>query len=274
MISSKKMISYRKVTSLIKEIFPTAVLDFVRRRRRDGTLFIRRRMSNEQIFSKIYAENRWGGQKGDFCSGTGSTSDTVVTAYVDTIKRLATERGFVGTRFVDLGCGDFRVGQRLLPLCSSYVGVDVVPSLVDRNSRAFGSQTTRFLARDLSRDELPEGDVCFVRQVFQHLSNAEIMAILPKLHRYRWVFITEHQPGASSLIAPNIDKVHGEDIRVAFGSGVFLDKPPFNLPGESLEAVLELPGTGLGPGVDPGVIRTTLYTPGHGTSAHDPFGSR
>jgi hypothetical protein len=268
------MISYKKVTSLIKEILPTAVLDFVSRRRRDRRLSIRRRMSNEEIFSKIYAENSWGGQKGEFCSGAGSTSDAVVTAYVDTIKRLATERGFVGTRFVDLGCGDFRVGQRLLTLCSSYVGVDVVPSLVDRNNQVFGSQTTRFIARDLSRDELPEGDVCFVRQVFQHLSNAEIMAILPKLYRYRWVFITEHQPGASSLIAPNIDKVHGEDIRVVFGSGVFLDKPPFDLPGESLEAVLELPGTGLGVGIDRGVIRTTLYTPGHSTSAHQSFGSR
>ena len=255
------MIANKKIASLAKALLPTAALNFVRRLRRDWRLRVRRGMTNEQIFSQIYGENRWGGEKGEFCSGTGSTNDAVVTTYVDTIRRLASERGFLGTRFVDFGCGDFRVGQRLLTLCSTYVGVDVVPSLVDRNNQVYGNQTTQFLAQDLTRDEPPEGDVCFVRQVLQHLSNAEIRTILSKLDRYQWVFITEHKPNASASTLPNIDKVHGEDVRVAFGSGVYVDQPPFDLPRKSLEVVLELPGTGLGPGVDPGVIQTILYTP-------------
>ena len=264
----------KRIASRAKSMLPRAVLDLFRRLRRDWRLHIQRGMTNEQVFSQIYAENKWGGVKGEFCSGSGSTDDTTVTTYVDTVKRLAAERGFLGTRFVDFGCGDFRVGRRLLTLCSSYVGVDVVPSLVDRYNQVYGNQTTQFLARDLTRDEPPEGDVCFVRQVLQHLSNAEIAVILSKLDRYRWVFITEHQPKAFASIVPNIDKVHGEDIRVAFGSGVYVDQSPFDLPGESLEVVLEVPGTALEPGVDPGVIRTILYTPKHHGSPGNPGAQR
>ena len=254
-------ITRNALVSVAKSLLPGRVLDLIRQRRHDRRLRLRRGMSNAQIFSEIYAENKWGGQEGDFCSGSGSTNESVVTAYVDIIERLAVERGFHGKRFVDFGCGDFRVGRRLLPLCSSYVGVDVVPALIDHNNLAYGNATTSFLARDLTRDQPPDGEVCFVRQVLQHLSNAEITAILARLDPYRWVFITEHQPAATACIAPNIDKVHGEDVRVAFGSGVFVDKAPFSLPPELLDVVLEVPGTSLGPGVDPGIIRTILYTP-------------
>ena len=262
------------VTNLVKAMLPEPVLQLVRRLRRVRRQRIQRGMSNEQIFSEIYAKNIWGGAKGEFYSGSGSTDEAIVTPYVDAVQRLAEERGFLGLRFVDLGCGDFRVGQRLLPLCSSYVGVDVVPALVDQNNRVSGNQTTRFLAADVTRDTIPEGDVCFVRQILQHLSNAEIALILSKLRGFRWVFITEHLPGPHAAVAPNIDKVHGEDIRVECGSGVYLDQPPFDLPVESLEVILDVPGEGFGRGVDPGVIRTVLYTPQRDGSSRHPVGSR
>ena len=37
---------------------------------------------------------------------------------------------FRGGAFVDLGCGDFRVGRRIAPLAGRYVGCDVVGSLI------------------------------------------------------------------------------------------------------------------------------------------------
>jgi hypothetical protein len=109
---------------------------------------------------------------------------------------------------------------------------------------------------------LPDGDACFLRQVLQHLSNREICAILPKLNKYRWVYITEHYPTDNDGIKPNKDKVHVGDIRLLENSGVYLSKPPFNLPGQTLLKVLEIPSDGLGEGNDPGVIRTFRYKPG------------
>ena len=73
------------------------------------------------------------------------------------------------------------------------------------------------------------------------------------------MFITEHYPTDNEAIKPNIDKPHGADVRVYDNSGIYLTEPPFELPARTLEEVLEVPGVGLGEGIDQGVIRTFLY---------------
>jgi hypothetical protein len=220
-----------------------------------------RHRSAEEVFTAIYARNQWGGRAGEFCSGSGSQSAAITDPYVAAIMELADREGFRGTAFVDLGCGDFAVGRRLLPLCSSYVGVDVVRPLIEHNGELFGNATTKFMHLDIAEDELPPGDVCFVRQVLQHLSNAQIAAVLEKLARYRWVLITEHHPSDNAAIVPNRDKVHGGDVRVLDNSGVYVCAPPFALPAESVSPVIAVAGSNLGVGRDSGVICTLLYKP-------------
>jgi SAM-dependent methyltransferase len=220
-----------------------------------------RKRSVEEVFTGIYEENKWGGEPGDFSSGLGSTVSQIVLPYVNMVSEKAASEPFVGKTFVDLGCGDFRVGRQLLSLCSKYVGVDIVRPLVEKNQREYGSSSVSFVHLDIIEDDLPHGDVCFLRQVLQHLSNQQIACVLQKLDRYRWVFITEHYPDDNVAIRPNLDKVHGEDIRAYRNSGVYLSCPPFNLPEERLEVVLEVPGTELESGISPGIIRTFLYRP-------------
>jgi hypothetical protein len=157
---------------------------------------------------------------------------------------------------VDLGCGDYSVGQQLVSHCARYVGVDIVRPLVEYNQATYGSEHVSFKHANIVADELPSGDICLLRQVLQHLSNDQILAVLPKLNRFRWTFISEHQASPSRLRTANIDKPHGGGIRAGFGSGVFLDRPPFNIPSDRLRVLLEVPGTALQGGVDPGVIRT------------------
>jgi SAM-dependent methyltransferase len=220
-----------------------------------------RHRTSEEVFTEIYERHKWGGAPGEFCSGSGSVDEPTVSTYVATVAEKASGEGFLGARFVDLGCGDFLVGKRLLPLCSSYIGVDIVKPLIERNQARYGSATTRFVHLDIVEDSLPDGDVCFVRQVLQHLSNRQISAVLEKLTAYRWVFITEHYPTDDRVARPNVDKVHGCDIRAYDNSGVYLERPPFGLPAPALQVVLEVPGVGLGDGDELGVIRTFLYHP-------------
>ncbi|MEM9596438.1 MAG: methyltransferase [Acidobacteriota bacterium] len=222
--------------------------------------------SVEEVFTGIYTTNRWGGEAGEFCSGRGSSQASIVEPYVATISDLADRLGFRGTAFVDLGCGDFQVGRRLLPLCSSYVGVDVVPALVARNQRDFGDERTRFEHLDIISQPLPEGDVCFVRQVFQHLSNVQIASVLEKLEAFRWVFVTEHYPHLNASIVPNLDQKAGDGTRIRRNSGVYLSQPPFSLPEDSLSPVLEVAGGGRWRRRRAGVIRTVLYEPEAGHS--------
>jgi hypothetical protein len=117
-----------------------------------------------------------------------------------------------------------------------------------------------FRHANIVEDPLPEGDICFVRQVLQHLSNDQIAAVLPKLIKFRWSFITEHHPSPGRLLRSNEDKPHGDNIRISRGSGVFLEERPFGIPAAKYRLLLEVPGILPIRGTDPGVIRTYLLT--------------
>ena len=219
-------------------------------------------LPTEEVFTGIYSRNEWGGEAGEFHSGAGSVQPAITLPYVGNILRELELLNAQQLRSVDLGCGDFRVGRQLAHACGSYVGVDIVKPLIEHHRAEFGNQRVSFEHLDIVADALPPGDICFVRQVLQHLSNAQILAVLPKLAQYRWCFITEHHPSAGQLRTPNLDKPHGRDIRVTAGSGVFLDAPPFNIPTDRYPLLFEVPGiTDLGNG-DAGLIRTYLYRPG------------
>lgn len=219
--------------------------------------------SPESVFTEIYRKNQWGGEAGEPCSGGGSAEALIADPYVDLLERHAERFGFKGMDFVDLGCGDMRIGSRLIPLCRNYVGVDVVRYLVERLRDEFGSERVSFAHLDIVDEDLPAGDVCFLRQVLQHLSNRQIRRILPKLRKYKRVYVTEHIPVAERFLTVNLDKPPGGGIRLDRGSGVDLCAPPFNLPATAFEVVLETPGDP-GGASEAGVIRTVLYQPQRG----------
>jgi hypothetical protein len=81
---------------------------------------------------------------------------------------------------------------------------------------------------ECGRRPMPNADLCLVRQVMQHLSNAEISRLLGKLKKYPYVIVAEHYPETEGM--PNIDIVHGSNTRIEkHGSAVYLDKPPFSV---------------------------------------------
>ena len=82
---------------------------------------------------------------------------------------------------------------------------------------------------DITSGELPAGDVCFVRQVLQHLSNESIINFVKAIkNKYKYLIITEHFPSSKNFVA-NLDKPTGPDVRLYDKSAVILTKPPFNL---------------------------------------------
>lgn len=184
--------------------------------------------SPREVFSEIYARGVWGmAPDGGFDSGGGSGT-AVAGPYVDLIERELRDATASET-IVDVGCGDFRVGRLLVDrLPVRYVGVDVVPELISHHVRNHSSERVQFVEADVTVDPIPAGDYCLVRQVFQHLSNAQIQLILPKLRGFRRVFVSEHYPYDEADATPNLDKVCGADVR-APGSAVYLDQPPFGL---------------------------------------------
>jgi SAM-dependent methyltransferase len=256
--------------SLLRNIVPRQLIGHYRHLKRLYRRRLNQNKTAEEVFTEIYSSNKWGGSRGEFCSGSGSTNEEVVSQYISLIRQKSFSENFFGQAFVDLGCGDFRVGKHLIPLCSSYVGVDVVKPLIKRNQELYGGDKAAFLFLDIAKDQLPPGDVCFVRQVLQHLSNEQILAVVQKLAVYKLVFITEHYPSDNDSIKPNKNKPHGDDIRAYDNSGVYLNEPPYNLSSEEFKEVLAVIGPNYGNGSDPGVIRTFLYKPKSHSMQCDP----
>ncbi len=242
--------------SLLKSLMPKTVIRIIRRtkqRVQDGRNASR---SVKDVFSEIYRDGHWGkSEDRGFCSGSGSANQSITTPYIKIIVDYLKSTGHDKT-IVDLGCGDMKIGQHFLDSCAKYIGVDVVPELIEQHKSTYQGRNAQFFCMDIIEDDLPDGDICFIRQVMQHLSNNQIVRILSKLRKYKVCFITEHYPTYNSQIIPNKDIVHGSRIRVYANSGVYLDKPPLNIPEQCLELVLEVPGAATDTCYDRGVIRT------------------
>jgi Methyltransferase domain len=248
------------IKSSLKRLLPGAWLESYRRIQRAREKKRNAAKSVEQVFTEIYAEKKWAPGSRGFDSGAGSSDQRILSVYVNAVRGWLEKIGSKNLTIVDLGCGDFRVGKQLVDLCGHYMGVDIVKPLIERLVKNFGSSNVEFLHRNILEDGLPDGDVCFLRQVLQHLSNDEIQTILSRVQKYRWTVVTEHHPSTAFFRAPNLDKPHGADIRLFDGSGVFLEQPPFNVRRERLELLLDVTGHPFPGWPDPGVIRTYLVT--------------
>lgn len=197
------------------------------------------RLTIAHAFSEIYRKKFWGIDGAlPYCSGSGSRGPAV-QAYVDFL-RIFIERHKIRS-IIDLGCGDFVVGGQIAPEVDRYVGVDVVPELIEHLRRTYKARGLEFLCLDITKDELPDADLCLVRQVFKHLSNDEIASALSRRilpGGFKYILVSEHHPSPLRRVVPNKDKPHGPDTRLADDSAVFLDRPPFNL---SVQEVLSVP---------------------------------
>jgi SAM-dependent methyltransferase len=195
--------------------------------------------TNGDIFDGIYANANWGGKPGDISSGYGSDGE-IADSYVDAVVTFL--RLINCASVVDIGCGDFRIGSKIAFAIPKYTGVDVSRIVIDRNKSLHNRDGVSFEVCDAEHDTLPPGDVCLIRQVLQHLSNRSIKKILDRLvMSYQYVVITEHLPARNAFRAFNLDKPTGGDVRPYFGSGVYVDQPPFNV---SVDRVLlDLPLT-------------------------------
>lgn len=177
-------------------------------------------MSRKEVFSNIYEKKIWGGEESDYYSGGGSYCVELIEPYRKLVRTIIEEKGIHSV--VDFGCGDFNVSSEIVSDDIMYYGVDIVPGLIERNQKLYGSDHIKFLCMDIVEEEGPDAELCLVREVFQHLSNEEIFQALNKLKKYKYVLITESVVRRELLGGNyNLDKDHGQ----AFG--IYLNEPPF-----------------------------------------------
>jgi SAM-dependent methyltransferase len=213
----------KSIKSTVKRFVPRPLLAAYSRERLRWDMTNSRGKSRKEIFSDIYENNRWGGEPGSYVSGIGSRPD-VAESYVSVVRALISSERV--KYVVDLGCGDFEVARRILSPELRYVGCDIVPGLAARNATQFANERISFHNLDMVTDPLPQGDLCMIRQVFQHLSNRDIAAVLKKVRKYPLVVVTDEQV-VGDHSENNIDIVPYHGTRRLFRQGLKLEAGPF-----------------------------------------------
>ena len=258
---TKILTAINSIKAYLKKMIPDPVLRWRGRYLERKTNEYLRRTHPKEIFTMIYNRGYWGqsNDRGEtYYSGPGSHSAEALDVYVNAVRDFLLsfdEKPDV----VDLGCGDFAVGSQVRAYCDRYVACDIVEGLISRNRARYANDNVEFRVVDITNDELPEGDVVFIRQVFQHLSNSDIEKVLVKvLTKYRFMIVSEHLP-LSDKFTPNIDNPTGPKIKIDIeesGSGVILTEPPFSLKAKQNRVLCEVLEDSAGCN---GVIRTNLY---------------
>ena len=130
---------------------------------------------------------------------------------------------------VEIGCGDFNVAQMYAGLFEEYTGIDIVDSIIKENHRRYGSESIHFAQMDAVTDVLPDAELLVIRQVLQHLNNAEIKRIISKFGNYNYILIGETQYKKQLAENCNKDIDRSRNTRRNKKSGVYLEEPPFSL---------------------------------------------
>ncbi|KAI1322770.1 hypothetical protein F5Y16DRAFT_27918 [Xylariaceae sp. FL0255] len=211
--------------------------------------------STAELFSAIYKEDLWrfGDKAPDmpFYSGPGSHDADTVEPYVNAVRSFLARTFAKPPNVADLGCGDFNIGRQIRNMTNRYTACDIVPELIQYNKIAFAQEeNVDFRVVDMISQDLPRADVVLIRQVLQHLSNEQILSIVPKLYQYQWAVITEHLPFEDDFI-PNMD-IRTGSVRLGKDSGLELTAAPFRLQHFGAPVLCETMA------VD-GRIRTTAY---------------
>ena len=178
-----------------------------------------------------------GGGASRYYSGEGSHNDIYVTPYCELIRTFLHDQPDV-KRVLDFGCGDFNVASKFISDNIDYTGIDIVEDMIASHNKNYSSEHVHFMCLDIVDDELPDGDMCLIRQVLQHLSNSDVAKVLAKLKRYKYSLITEHVTPKAQAESFNADIHSGNHNRITLRSGLYLDEAPFCL---KCEVILRVP---------------------------------
>lgn len=140
-------------------------------------LLSKKRREMRRIFGAIHATRAWG--EGESVSGPGSTRERAVSFLPDLIDLIHS----LGVHsLLDAPCGDFNWASPLADSVGHYIGVDVVPQIIEENRR-HASHRREFLCRDIVSQRLPQADVILCRDALVHLTVPDIFAALGNFRR-------------------------------------------------------------------------------------------
>ena len=131
-------------------------------------------------FCSIYADNVWTGRRiGESASGHGSTTEATQQLAAELPKLL---NALGAESLLDLGCGQYH-WMRNANLNLDYIGVDIVPSVIEANRNLYQDDKHHFVVLNGCTEPLPSADAILCRGVMFHLSFRDATNLLRNVKR-------------------------------------------------------------------------------------------
>lgn len=180
----------------------------------------------KKIFQEIYEYNMWGGTES--VSGPGSS----LSLTKGIIKELPKLIDYFNIKSIlDAPCGDFHWMQQVKMNIQEYIGVDIVPELIEKNNRYYSNKQRKFLNLDILADLLPTVDLIICRDCLVHFSFQDIWQTLKNFQK----------SGSKYLLTTTFtDYPVNKDINTGDWRHLNFAKDPFNFP-EPLYIIKEMP---------------------------------
>jgi SAM-dependent methyltransferase len=167
-----------------------------------------------ETFRHIFHTNRWRNEES--ISGPGSTMNA--TRLIRAALPAVLARLNIRT-IVDAPCGD-GAWMRLLDYeFDDYLGVDIVPEIIEPLQKE-ATSTRRYMLGDIVADVLPTADAVFCRDCLVHLTYELGLRAVANFRKagFRYVFLTTY-PG-----------LENRDIPLGRWRRLNMEGPPFNFP--------------------------------------------
>lgn len=168
------------------------------------------------VFGRIHRNRGWDNLES--LSGPGSTLEQTE----ELRKELPRLIKHLGVRsLIDAPCGDFRWMSAMEKIVESYLGVDVVPAIIERNQLEHTGEGRRFVVLDITKSILPKTDLILCRDCLFHFSNRMIAAALRN-------FAASKSEYLLTTTFPDLD----ENMNIPSGGWrpLNLQRPPFAFP--------------------------------------------
>ncbi len=136
----------------------------------------------KHIFERIYANNDWA-----HGSGEGSLP-THTRPYVAFLQKFLRRHSI--SSVVDFGCGDWQFSRFVDWSRTTYLGYDVVGSVISANRSRYQTSQISFHEVGAPPFDLPAADLLIIKDVLQHWSDRAILDFLPVLANFRFALIT------------------------------------------------------------------------------------
>ena len=131
---------------------------------------------------------------------------------------------------MDIACGDFNWMADIIKNSEiKYLGIDIVPSVIEENRRKYGSDRVEFKIANVIKEVPPKADLAIFRDCILHLSFSDGLSALKNIRSSGSPFV---------LMSTWPGKSENEDIPSGHFRPVDLCQPPFNLP-EPIQIIKE-----------------------------------